>query len=267
VHASESDVVFENGTAAAASRGIGTGSAPIDGSYWSGPRHPLTFFPMPIRLNLLAEAQAAEDMRRRDPVKRAGWIGVLLICLMLVWSSSLQMKAIILSNQVSHAESAVGSFTNEYRQVQANQHKIDDINFRLTKLQALSTNRFLQANALNALQRTIVDNVQLLHLKMEQSYVITDEVKAHTNDNRVIPGKPATATERITVVLEGSDSSRNPGDQVLIYKEAISTNDWFRLMTGRPNAVALKSLSPPSMDMGRPTVFFNLECRFPEVTR
>src|SRR5215467_11911859 len=107
---------------------------------------------MPIRLNLLAEAQAAEDMRRRDPVKRAGWIAALLICLMLAWSSSLQMKAMILSNQVSHAESAMGSFTNEYRQVLTTQHKIDDVNFKLAKLQALSTNRFLQANALNALQ-------------------------------------------------------------------------------------------------------------------
>jgi len=26
---------------------------------------------MPIRINLLAEAQAAEDLRRRDPVKRS----------------------------------------------------------------------------------------------------------------------------------------------------------------------------------------------------
>jgi hypothetical protein len=222
---------------------------------------------MPIRLNLLAEAQAAEDMRRRDPVKRAGWIAALLICLMLVWSSSLQMKAMMLSNQVSHAEGAMGTFTNEYRQILSTQHKIEDINFRLTKLQALSTNRFLQANALNALQRTVVDDVQLLHLKTEQSYTMTDEVKARTNDSRVIPGKPATSTERITVVLEGSDSSRNPGDQVLIYKEAISTNEWFRQMTGRPNAVALKSLSPPALDMGRRSVFFNLECRLPEVTR
>ncbi len=34
---------------------------------------------MPIRLNLLAEAQAAEEMRRRDPVKRALWLAGLII--------------------------------------------------------------------------------------------------------------------------------------------------------------------------------------------
>ena len=33
---------------------------------------------MPIRLNLLAEAQAAEDLRRRDPVKRALWLARLM---------------------------------------------------------------------------------------------------------------------------------------------------------------------------------------------
>ena len=34
---------------------------------------------MPIRLNLLAEAQAAEEARRRDPVKRAVWMAALII--------------------------------------------------------------------------------------------------------------------------------------------------------------------------------------------
>jgi len=223
---------------------------------------------MPIRLNLLAEAQGAEDLRRRDPVKRVAWGAALLVCLMLVWSSSLQMKAMMLSRDVSRAENIMKSFTNDYRQVISNETKIADINFKLTKLQQLTTNRFLQANALNALQRAIVDDVQLLHLRTDQSYAMTDEVKTRTNETRVIQGKPATATEKIVVTLEGSDSSPNPGDQVLKYKEAISTNEWFKQMTGRANGAALKSLSPPDMAVnGRRSVFFNLECRFPEITR
>ena len=39
---------------------------------------------MPIRLNLLAEAQAAEEARRRDPVKRAIWLAALIIALMSI---------------------------------------------------------------------------------------------------------------------------------------------------------------------------------------
>ncbi len=223
---------------------------------------------MPIRLNLLAEAQAAEDLRRRDPVKRALWIAALLVCLMLVWSSSLQLKAMMVSREVSRAESLMKSFTNDFQQVIQNQKKMEDVRHKLGALQGLSTNRFLQANALNALQRAIVDDVQLIHLRTEQNYSFTDEVKARTNDTRVIPGKPATTTEKIVVSLEGSDSSSNPGDQVLKYKEAVATNDYFKQMTGKPNAVALKSLSPPDLSAnGRRSVFFTLECRFPEITR
>ena len=43
---------------------------------------------MPIRINLLSEALAEEDLRRRDPVKRAIFIGVFLVALSLVWFSS-----------------------------------------------------------------------------------------------------------------------------------------------------------------------------------
>jgi len=223
---------------------------------------------MPIRLNLLAEAQAAEDLRRRDPVKRAGITGALLICLMLVWSSSLQLKAMILKVSVSHAEAQMKTFTNDFQQVLTNQKKAEEIDHKLEKLHELAADRFLQANALNALQQTIVEDVQLIHLRSEQTYSFTDAVKPRTNDTRVVPGRPATATEKVVLTLEGSDSSSNPGDQVLRYKEAISANNYFKQMAGRPNAVALKSLSPPDIQPnGRRSVFFNLECRFPEITR
>jgi len=61
---------------------------------------------MAIRLNLLAETQAAEELRRKDPVKRVGWIGALLIAIMLVWSSSLQLKAKLVNSQVAHKDRA-----------------------------------------------------------------------------------------------------------------------------------------------------------------
>jgi hypothetical protein len=215
---------------------------------------------MPIRLNLLAEAQAAEDSRRRDPVKRALWVAALLVSLMLVWSSSLQLKAMMVSRDVSKAENLMKSFTNDFSQVIQNQARTKDILHKLASLQELATNRFLQANTLNALQQSIVEDVQLIHYKSEQTYSYTDAVKPRTNDTRVIPGKPATSTEKIVVSLEGSDSSSNPGDQVLKYKEALTTNDYFKkVTTGRQNAVALKSLSPPDINAnGRRSVFFTL---------
>jgi hypothetical protein len=224
---------------------------------------------MPIRLNLLAEAQAAEDSRRRDPVKRAIWVAALLVSLMLVWSSSLQLKAMMVSREVSKSENLMKSFTNDFQQVIQNQNKTADVRNKLNKLQQLAADRFLQANTLNALQQSIVEDVQLIHFRSEQSYVYTDAVKPRTNDTRVIAGRAATATEKVVVSLEGSDSSSNPGDQVLKYKEALTTNDYFKkVTTGKQNSIALKSLSPPDTSAnGRRSVFFTLECRLPEITR
>lgn len=224
---------------------------------------------MPIRLNLLAEALAAEEVRRRDPVKRAIWMAALLIAVMLVWSSSLQLQAMLSKNELSRVEAAMNSHTNEYRQVLEAQKKSVDINQKLLALEKLSTNRFLNGSALNALQQTTVDDVELIRLKIEQAYLITEEVKARTNDNRVVPGKPSTITEKIALVLEGNDISPNAGDQVNKFKEAVAKHSYFQEKLGRTNEVSLKSLSAPTIspDSGRACVLFTLECRFPEVTR
>jgi hypothetical protein len=224
---------------------------------------------MPIRLNLLAEAQAAEDMRRRDPVKRCAWIAALLVALMLGWSSSLQLKSMIVSREIASAENQMRSFTNDYQSVVTNQKKLDEVRHKINSLVRLSTNRFLQANALNALQKATIEEVQLIHFKSEQSYSVTEASKPRTNEvGRVTPGKPATSTERILLSLEGSDSSPNPGDQVPGFKKVVAGNPYFKEAFGRPAAVNLTRLSPPENALnGRRSVYFTLECRFPEVTR
>jgi len=47
---------------------------------------------MPIRINFLAEQQAQEEERRRDPVKRAAWVAAAWVGLLLVWGGYLQAK-------------------------------------------------------------------------------------------------------------------------------------------------------------------------------
>lgn len=224
---------------------------------------------MPIRLNLLAESLAAEELRRRDPVKRAMWIAGLLVALMLVWSSSLQLQAMIAKNGLGRVEAQMNSRTNEYQQVLNNQKKSVEINQKLLALQNLSTNRFLNGTVLNALQQTTVEDVELIRLKIEQTYALVEEVKPRTNDNRVVVGKPASITEKIVVVLEGNDASPNAGDQVNKFKEAVAKHPHFQDEPGRSTKVSLKNLSAPTIspETGRAAVLFTLECRFPEVTR
>ena len=225
---------------------------------------------MPIRLNLLAEAQAAEDMRRRDPVKRALWVAALLIALMLVGSSYLQLSATLANSEVTRVEAQMGARTNEFQQILENQAKTRDIDGRLRVLRQLAGNRFLNGNLLNALQQTTVEDVQLIRLHVDQIYTVVDGTKTHTNDdNVVIPGRLPTSTEKIVLNLEGIDSSANPGDQVNRFKGALATNAYFKSMLTKTNAVNLKNLSPPQVAplSGKPCVMFTLECRYPEKTR
>jgi len=220
---------------------------------------------MPIRLNLLAEAQAAEEERRRDPVKQAIWVAALVIVIILVWSSSLQLEAILLHSEVSRLETQIN------RVVLDNQSKTADLKSKLDALRRLSENRLLQGSLLNALQKTTVADVQLLRLRIEQLYAVVEGTKSRTNEDTgaLIPGRPASSTEKTSLTLEGVDSSPNPGDQVNRFKSVLVTNAYFKDMLIKTNPVRLKSLSPPQLapGTGKPCVVFNLECRYPDKTR
>jgi hypothetical protein len=225
---------------------------------------------MPIRLNLLAEAQAAEEERRRDPVKRSIWVAALILVVMLVWSSSLQLKAIMLNSEVSRLQGQINSHKNEYQLVLDNQTRTGEYKSKLAALERLSTNRFLNGNLLNALQQTVVDDVQLLRVRVDQNYILYEGTKSQTNDDGVlIPGKPASATEKTLLTLEGSDSCANPGDQLNKYKSALATNAYLQQVLVKTNGIGLKNLAPPQVSAftGKSSVNFTLECRYPEKIR
>jgi hypothetical protein len=224
---------------------------------------------MPIRLNLLAETQAAEEMRRRDPVKRGIWLGSLLVVTMLVWASSVYLKTLVARHGLSQVEIQLARGTNDYRLVLENLRKHDDVKKRLTALRQLATHRFLQGNLLDALQHVSMDDVQLMRVKVDQVFVPTEEVKPKTNsEGRITLGKPAAVKEAIVLTLEARDSSPVPGDQINKFREAISTNSYFQSALSKTNAVKLAYRSPvTTLPDSRPFLLFTLECRYPEKAR
>jgi hypothetical protein len=224
---------------------------------------------MPIRLNLLAEAQAAEELRRRDPVKRAIYIAALLVAGVLVWASSIQLKAIVANKDLGTVVAMMKACTNDYQQVIEMQKKIGEMTQKLTALHKLSTNRFLNGNLLNALQQTTVADVQLLQLRLNQTYTLVEATKAKTNGNKVLPSTPPSATEKIVLTLAGSDASANPGDQVARMRDTIGKYSYFQETLDPVNPVTWKDSSSPqiSPENGRAIVTFTLECRYPEITR
>lgn len=224
---------------------------------------------MPIRINLLAESQALEEMRRKDPVKRAIWAGVLLVALGLAYWSSLQVKALSARRELSKIEAQIKSLTPENNIVEANKKKLADANLKLGALQQLSTNRFLCGTMLNALQKSTVDDVQLMHLKLDQNFIDVPEVPARTNGTLVFPAKPALVTEKLVLTLEGQDSGAHPGDQMDAYKGSVASNPYFiRMLNNKTNDLKfVGAFTAQNSASGTTYLPFNLECRFPERTR
>ncbi len=223
---------------------------------------------MPIRLNLLAEAQATEDMRRRDPAKRVIWVAAVLISVMLLWSLSLFLKSMLANKSLNAIQTQMNTRTNQYQHVQDGQKKAADIKARLAALNQLATNRFLNGTLLNALQQTTSDDVQLFHLKVEQTYVLHEETKARTNATSTLPPKPGSATEKIVITLEGNDASQS-GDQYDKFKDALASNPYFQGALSKTNGIILKGFLPASAsaDPLKRSVHFTLECRYAEKTR
>src|SRR5882724_821022 len=143
---------------------------------------------MPIRINLLAEQQEADELRRRDPVKRATWVGGFLVGVLAVWSGYLQVRLMAATSEVNRYASEWKKLESDYKKVSANMEAAAEAESKWAALQALATNRFLWANPLNALQFVMVtvDEVQITALKTAQSYATTEAVKPSTNSTSSI---------------------------------------------------------------------------------
>jgi hypothetical protein len=224
---------------------------------------------MPIKINLLAEAIAAEEERRRDPVKRGTYVAGLLVLCVVFWAAMLQLK-------VMSAKSALGALESKWKLIEKSYQATADAQKasieaeqRLAALHELSTNRFLWGNALNAFQQTLsgVEGVQMLKLKTEQNYMIIDGTPARTNDTKVIQGKPPTSTERISMTIEAMDTSA--GRRVNQFKEAIANVPFFKESLNKTNGVMLLSRSAPQASANGNSTFvtFSLKATFPEKTR
>jgi hypothetical protein len=218
---------------------------------------------MPIKINLLAEALALEDQRRRDPVKRVILGGVIVAMLILAWASSLLVQTMIARGEVTGLEADLNSRTNQYRQILDNQRKLGETRQKLLSLQRYATNRFLIGTLLNALQSCTVDNVQLVRLKLDQSYTL-NEAKTNAPGG----GKSATVTEKIVLQLNAKDTSPTAGDSVNKYQDTLSAASYFQDLLGKSSGFHLSNLGAPQADPdGRSFVLFMLEARFPEKSR
>lgn len=227
---------------------------------------------MPIRINLLAEAQAAEELRRKDPVKRAVLAGACIVLIVGVRISILQVNILAKNSQLTNLQSSLSSRTNQYYSILQDKQRLQEDKDKLKALNRLAANRFLQGTLLDAPMHATIDGIQLTHLRTEQVYDQMAEVKQiKTEQGKIITaGKPASTVARYRLILDAKDTSANPGnEQITKFKEILAQTPYFKSQQISTNNILLKNLSSPQQDTetGKAFVAFSLECQYPDNTR
>ena len=226
---------------------------------------------MAIHINLLAEAQAAEEERRKDPVKRGAYAAGIVVFIIVLWASTLQVKILSSKSEINSINAKWKRIESSYESAVSAQRQAIDAEQRLALLHQMSTNRFLWGNVLNALQQTFnnVSDIQTVRLRSEQLYAISEETRPRTNGTKISLGKPATSTEKIQMTIDAWDTSPQAGNSINAFKEALANHPYFKDSLAKTNAVLLTARSAPQSAPGGGAQFvqFSLQCNFPEKTR
>lgn len=147
---------------------------------------------MPIRINLLAEQQAAEEAKRRDPVKRALVVGGALVVFTLLWTLTAHMQVKASRAEFQNEESRFKQLEESSKNIRSVQADIGEFERRLISLERYSTNRVLWASMLDALQRATMDQIRLKSITANQGYLTNPPtVFFTTNINVPFAAKPA----------------------------------------------------------------------------
>lgn len=217
---------------------------------------------MPIKLNLLAETQAQEEMRRNDPVKFACFVGALGVVISLVWFSASLATLKMTENRLNVVKAEIALHTNDFALVILNRTKIEACQKRQEQLDALNAARLLQAPLLDALQQIYVPNVAIIRTRLDQTFSFKEGVQTKAGRG------PGSTSEKTLLTIDAKDYSANPGDQVNRFKDSFAKSAYFKSML-ETNGVRLAGSpsAPQTGTDGKLFVQFTLECRYPEKNR
>jgi hypothetical protein len=225
---------------------------------------------MPLRINLLAEVQAAEDMRRRDPVKRAILAGVLLVLGVGLWCAQKQTQLMVAKAELARMSATWGNEEKNFQQVNEMLRNVGDLEKRLHALVRASTNRFLMGSMLHELQFVAPADIHFTRLRTEQGYLVTPAEPPKKEGTKMVAGKRASSRESMRVVIDAKDYAPLETQNYNAFKMALSTNDLFAARLKDVGGFKLSTLSQPVPDAtkgGRTFVSFSLEASFPETVR
>jgi hypothetical protein len=221
---------------------------------------------MPIRINFLAEEQAAEDLRRQDPAKRAIFGGVALVVLTLAAAGFCQLKVSSAKAALAAQKDAYAKLEKKEKDVKDNLRKTGEIENNLTDLLKLATNRFAWGPVLNAFQAASVDHVQITSLRCKQDYVVVPPVPARKGTTE--KPKPGMSTEIVVLVVEGIDAGPRANTSYIKFKDALANASYFKENLSKEKGWRFKGIPDEVVQPGGKTVVqFKLEGFYPEKVR
>ncbi len=217
-----------------------------------------------VPLNLLAEEQAAAEMRRRDPVRRGFQVAAAAVLAVLVWAGCLGLQLWKTNQQLAETEAELKMMQNGAKESLAITGLAGETERTLAALERLGSNRFLYAPTLNALQFTTLPEIQFHRLKIEQTVVNPTAGKPGAIPAKVgagaSRGPPPPTIEKTVLTIQ----AKNYGDAQAVDKfiETVSSFGFFTNLLRHDQPVLLKDLLPRQVDPadpGKSFVFFTTE--------
>jgi hypothetical protein len=196
-----------------------------------------------IRINLLAEEQAAEEARRRDPVKRAIWGASAALALMVLWSVTLQAKVARSNSTLQQTEAQWTILQKVDGMIRTNLVRTGEIERKMAALAKLSTNRFLWSGAVNALQFCLIDNIEVTELSPRQ-LCVTNAAKINPDTKAIIT--PAASTETISLTIRGIDYAPAGEGNHTKFMRTIGSQPYFGERLSKTNQFVQVSRNPRS---------------------
>jgi len=217
----------------------------------------------------MAESQAAEEARRRNPVKLGIWIAAFCVIVVGIWCLKMQMDIYIANLRLASLNGqwdGKEGIKAQYDSVISNQLRMNQVKQRLDALDQLSTNRFLWGSVLNALQQTVVDHLVVTHIAGEQTYTLKEDSSLGSGATTTKTTIRGGVIEKIKLTIDGRDY--DPANASYSkYKETLSSFDFFAKHLKDSEGFTLEGtlgpLSVDPQDATRQFRNFTLATKFP----
>lgn len=229
---------------------------------------------MPIRINLLAEVQAAEELRRQDPVKRAILAAVGLVVVVLAYAGMLIWQASQKQQHLAERQQTWNKLKPAYDAIKRNDALKVETDKKVEVLYAYSTNRWFWAPVLNAFAQVSTNafatNLQVVRLTTEQMFLDAPPVKPVTNalGKVVTPARPAGVLEQNKLIITAKDYGRDTDANYDKLRLTVLEFPFFKAALEPGGTVRLVEFTKGTVDPLQPNARrfqnFVLQCQFGE---